>query len=101
MRIIATSTLRDYAIAHPDAQKPLDAWAAEVTGAQWHTPADIKATFGNASILPGRRVVFNIKGNDYRLVAGIAYLYQAVYIKFLGTHKEYDAIDAATVEVQP
>ena len=98
MRIIAVGTLRDYWIAHPDAKKPLQAWVEEVRAAQWRSPADVKAAFRSASILPGRRVVFNIKGNDHRLVVAIAYLYSAAYIKFVGTHSEYDLIDVRNVE---
>ena len=71
----------------------------EVRDASWMQPSDIKAQFGNASILKNRRVVFNIKGNDYRLVVAVAYRYQSVYIKFVGTHAQYDAIDFLTVEV--
>lgn len=101
MRIIAISTLRDYWEAHPDAQKPLEAWIAATTDAQWRTPADIKAQFRSASVLPGRRVVFNIKGNDHRLVVAVAYLFGAVYVKFVGTHAQYDLIDVRTVEIEP
>jgi mRNA interferase HigB len=67
--------------------------------AEWVQPADIKAQYRNASVLKNRRVVFNIKGNDYRLIVAIAYRLQVVYVKFVGTHKEYDAIDAETVDV--
>lgn len=101
MRIIAISTLRDYWEAHPEAQKPLEAWVAVASEAVWKTPADIKAQFRNASVLPGRRVVFNIKGNDYRLVVAVAYMFGAVYVKFVGTHAEYDLIDVHTVETEP
>lgn len=98
MRIITLGTLRDYWVAHPETFKPLSAWIAEVSAAQWKTPADVKAQFRNASILPGRRVVFNIKGNDHRLVVAVAYVFGAVYVKFVGTHAEYDAINVLTVE---
>lgn len=100
MRIIAISTLRDFWLTRPDAEKPLMAWLAAAGAAQWKTPADIKAQFRNASILSGRRVVFNIKGNDYRLVVSVAYLFGAVYVKFVGTHAEYDQINAHTVEIE-
>lgn len=100
MRIIAVSTLRDYWLQHPDAEKPLLAWMDAVGGVQWETPADIKTQFRNASILPGRRVVFNIKGNDHRLVVSVAYLFGAVYVKFVGTHAAYDQINAHTVEAK-
>jgi len=97
MRIVAVSTLRAYWLKRPDAERALRAWMAEVQAAQWTSPADVKAQFRNASILPSRRVVFNIKGNDHRLVVAIAYVFGAVYVKFVGTHAEYDAISAQTV----
>ena len=75
-------------------------WADEVKKASWKQPAEIKEQYRSASILKNRRVVFNIKGNDYRLVASVAYHFQAVYVKFIGTHKEYDGIDAETVEME-
>jgi mRNA interferase HigB len=71
----------------------------EVTQATWTQPADIKAHYRSASILKNRRVVFNIKGNEYRLVVAVAYKLQIVYVKFVGTNKEYDAVDAETVEM--
>lgn len=98
MRVVALKTLRDFWGQNPDAEQPLRAWHDEVVRARWRTPADIKAQFGNASILKGRRVVFNIKGNAYRLVAALAYNTGLVFIKFVGTHGEYDRIDAETVE---
>lgn len=72
--------------------------AEQVSKAQWHQPADIKAQYASASILKGRRVVFNIKGNDYRLVVSVAYNAGVVFVKFIGTHPAYDVIDAETVE---
>lgn len=98
MRVIAVSRLREFWDAHPGARKPLADWLKEAEGAQWRSPQDIKDRYASASFLAGRRVVFNIKGNDYRLVVAVAYLHQALYVKFVGTHAEYDAIDAATVE---
>ena len=76
------------------------AWVDEARSSDWKTPADIKTHFASASILKSRRVVFNIKGNDFRLVVAVAYRFGAVYIKFVGTHKQYDAIDAETVEME-
>jgi mRNA interferase HigB len=99
MRVIAVSTLREFWETHPEAEQPLKAWFEAVQGAQWQQPADIKAQFGSASILKGRRVVFNIKGNDFRIIVAVAYRFQALYIKFVGTHAQYDAIDALTVEL--
>lgn len=99
MRVIAVSTLRDFWTLHPDSEQPLKAWFEEATKASWTQPSDIKAQYGNASILKNRRVVFNIKGNDYRLIVAIAYRLKVVYVKFVGTHKEYDEVDAETVEM--
>lgn len=100
MRIIAVSYLRDFWIRNPDAEQPLKSWVDEVKKAIWSQPADIKAHFRSASILKNRRVVFNIKGNDYRLVVSVAYRYQAVYVKFVGTYAEYDAVNAETVHLE-
>ncbi|MEY2343318.1 type II toxin-antitoxin system HigB family toxin [Acidithiobacillus sp. IBUN Pt1247-S3] len=99
MRVIAVSTLRNFWERHPDAEQPLKAWYAEAASATWTQPADIKAQYRSASVLQNRRVVFNIKGNDYRLIVAVAYKLQIVYVKFVGTHKEYDAVDANTVEM--
>lgn len=82
-----------------DAEQPLKACFEEATQANWQTPSDIKEQYRNASILKNRRVVFNIKGNDYRLVVAVSYKLQLVFVKFVGTHKAYDAIDAETVEL--
>jgi len=98
MRVIAVSTLRSFWERHPDAEQPLKAWYEEALQAAWAQPADIKVMYRNASVLKNRRVVFNIKGNDYRLIVAIAYKLQIVYVKFIGTHKEYDQVDAETVD---
>ena len=100
MRIIAISHLKAFWDKHPDSEQQLRAWADEAKKASWTSPEVIKGQFGNASILKSRRVVFNIKGNDYRLIVAIAYRFGAVYIKFVGTHVEYDKIDANTVEME-
>jgi mRNA interferase HigB len=97
MRVIAKGPLRDFWKTHPDAEWPLRAWHAEAEKACWHTPADVKASYRSASILPGDRVVFNICGNKYRLVVKINYAYQIVYIRFVGTHNAYDRIDAGEI----
>jgi mRNA interferase HigB len=99
MRIIAISHLKAFWEQHPDAEQPLLAWIDEARKAKWQSPSDIKAQYRNASILKSRRVVFNIKGNAYRLVVAVAYRYGALYVKFVGTHAQYDAIDADTVEM--
>lgn len=98
MRVIAVKTLRNFWSLHPDAEQPLLAWFDEISKANWAQPADIKAHYATASILKNRRVVFNIKGNDYRLIVAVAYKLGIVYIKFVGTHKQYDAVDAETVD---
>ncbi len=93
------STLRAFWKLHPDAEQPLKAWYEEASNASWAQPADIKAQYRSASVLKNRRVVFNIKGNDYRLIVAIAYKLQIVYVKFVGTHAAYDSVDAETVEM--
>jgi mRNA interferase HigB len=99
MRVIAVSALVEFWERHPDAKLPLKAWLAVARVARWCSPADIKARFGNASFIGGRRVVFNIKGNDYRLVVAVAYRFEALYIKFVGTHAEYDEFNVSTIEM--
>jgi mRNA interferase HigB len=99
MRVIAVPTLRSFWKKHPDAEQALKAWYDEVSHAQWKQPADIKAHYRHASVLKNRRVVFNIKGNDYRLVVALSYKLQIVYVKFVGTHRQYDAVDAETVDM--
>lgn len=97
MRIIALSTLKEFWKAHDDAEQPLLAWHEHVKHADWASPANVKADFGNASILRDGRVVFNIAGNKYRLVVWINYPYHVVYIRFIGTHADYDQIDVQTI----
>jgi mRNA interferase HigB len=97
VRIIARKTLREFWKVHPDAEEPLLAWYREVEKEDWNTPAKVKAKYRTASIVGGNRVVFNIKGNDYRLVVKINYPYRVVYIRFVGTHAEYDGIEAEEV----
>ena len=97
MRVIAKRVLREFWERHPDSQQQLKAWYAEAKSAAWHVPTDVKAKYGTASILKDSRVVFNICGNRYRLVVKINYPHQVVYIRFLGTHKQYDAIDAEMI----
>ncbi len=97
MRIIARKTLQAFWQTHPDVEQPLRSWFAKASQANWQTPGDIKADYRNASFIANNRVVFNIKGNNYRLVVAIKYEYGVVYIRFIGTHREYDRIDATTV----
>lgn len=100
MRIVSKRNLRDFWKRHPDSKGPLEAWVSEVEQAKWKDAHDIKARYPRASPLGNKRVVFDIKGNDYRLIVGVAYRFSAVYIKFIGTHAEYDKVDAETVEME-
>ena len=97
MRIIALGALRHFWLRHPDAEVPLRAWYAIARRAQWRRPADVKAAYRSASFVAGNRVVFNIKGNDYRLVVAVHYNRGMIFIRFVGTHRQYDAIDAASI----
>lgn len=104
MRIIARKTLKLFVerLRGSKDQKAvktaLDAWFHEVDRAEWSSPADVTRSYGNASIVGNDRVVFNIKGNDYRLVVAVDYRHQVVFIRWLGTHAEYDEIDVRTVK---
>ena len=97
MRIIALATLRDFWVRHPDALESLSAWYAIARRVRWSSPADVKAAYRSASFVAGNRVVFNIKGNNYRLVVAMRYDRQIGYVRFVGTHDQYDRIDATTV----
>jgi len=97
MRVIAVRTLRDFGARRPHAQIPLRAWFATASRANWRSPADVKAAYRNASFIANNRIVFNIKGNDDRLVAAVHYNRGMMYIRFVGTHRDYDKIDAGTV----
>ncbi len=99
MRVVAVKALRDFWARYPESEQPLLAWYDEARKANWKRPSDIKDHYSSASILKNRRVVFNIKGNDYRLIAAVAYRVGVVYVKFIGTHRQYDAVDAETVEM--
>ena len=97
MHIISRKPLREFSKKHPQAKPPLDAWFAEVSQAEWGNFADVKASYGSADVVAGNRVIFNIGGNKYRLVVKIAYKCQKVFIRFVGTHAEYDKIDVKTI----
>ena len=100
MRVIARSAIREFLDSHStyaDSKEPLEAWFHHTRKADWSTPAGLKQELRHASILQDGRVVFNIAGNKYRLVAQINYKQQIVYIRFIGTHKQYDEINAQTV----
>lgn len=97
MHLVSIQTLRKFWKLHPDAEGPLRAWYEAVEQAQWRTPADIKANFATASFLGNNRVVFNIKGNDYRLIVIVEYRMGRLFVRFVGTHAEYDRIDAERI----
>ncbi|MEW6469870.1 MAG: type II toxin-antitoxin system HigB family toxin [Bacteroidota bacterium] len=97
MRVIAKSTLRAFWTKHADCEQPLKSWYKEAAEANWKGPRDIKRDYPSASFLPDNRVVFNIKGNHYRLVVRINYDYGIVWIRFIGTHSQYDKIEAAKI----
>ena len=97
MRIISKKILREFCEVHSDAEQSLKAWHAKVKLAKWKTSSDIKNDYRNASFVANNRVIFNIKGNIYRLVAAVNYDFGIIYIRFVGSHKEYDKIDATTI----
>ena len=93
-RIFSKSTLREFWEIHADTEQYLKTWYEIVKNANWKTPTDVKQTYVNASILKNNRIVFNIKGNSYRLIAKFNFEKQWLFIRFIGTHDEYDKIDA-------
>ncbi len=97
MRVIAKSTLRYFWELHADSENVLKSWHKEAEEAKWKNPKQIKRMYPSASFLNNNRVVFNIKGNKYRLIVSINYDYGIVWIRFIGTHAEYDKIDATTI----
>ena len=97
MRIIAKATLRAFWIRHPDAEESLLAWYREAQKADWDRPEKIKEKYRSASFVGENRVVFNIKGNTYRIVVKIKYEKQLVFVRFVGTHTDYDAINVEEV----
>ena len=97
MRIISKKSLKKFWENHSDSEQPLRAWYEKVKRAQWKTSSDIKQDYRNASFVANNRVIFNVKGNTYRLVVAINYDYMIVYIRFVGYLKDYDKIDASTI----
>ena len=97
MRVIARKTLKVFWSKHKDCEQQLKTWYDEAAEADWHSPKDIKVNYPSASFLADNRVVFNIKGNSYRLIVKINYKYKMVWIRFVGTHAEYDKIDATKI----
>lgn len=98
MRVLSRSTLVAFWKRHPDAEQPLRAWFQEVELASWRGPAEVRARYGSADFVAGNRIVFNIRGNNYRIVVAVKYApLFLVYIRFVGTHVDYDQIDATTI----
>ena len=97
MRVLSKAILRDFWIKHSDCEQQLKSWYRETEKSEWKNANDIKREYPSASILGGNRIVFNIKGNNYRLIVKINFQYQMVWIRFVGTHKEYDRIDATLI----
>jgi mRNA interferase HigB len=97
MRIVAITTLQTFWEKHPDAKVPLQAWYALARRADWKSPTDIRKAYGHASFIANERVVFNIKGNDYRLVVLVRYGQGLMFIRFVGSHSQYNKIDVTTI----
>lgn len=97
MRVIAKKILREFWTKHNDCEQQLKSWFKEVSSAEWNNSNEIKIAYPSASILNDQRIVFNIKGNNYRLIVKINYEYQMIWIRFVGTHSEYDKVDATKI----
>lgn len=98
MRILKRKTLKDFWEIYTDAEQQLKSWIYNVENSIWKSPNDVKKIYNSASFLPNNRIVFNIKGNNYRLIAKVNYDLGIVFIKYINTHKEYDKIDANTID---
>jgi len=97
VRIVARKTIKDFREANREAEQPLKSWFREVERADWATPHEVKLAYRNSSVIGNGRIVFNIAGNKYRLVVKFNYAYRVSYIRFIGTHVHYDAIDAENI----
>ena len=97
VRLIAVSTLRDFWTKHPGAQSSLERWIAVTRAASWKTTSDVQASFSNAKALDGERVRFEVSGGSYRLIVAFKFASDIAFVKFVGTHAEYDRVDALTV----
>jgi mRNA interferase HigB len=97
MRVIAKKVIREFWIKHADSMDQLKTWYKEASRANWNNPGDIKSEYAKASILKNGRIVFNICGNKYRLIVDINYKRKWVFVLFIGTHKEYDRVDAQKI----
>lgn len=99
MKVIKRKVLEDFWRIHPQAREPLEHWYRLAKAGKWQRPADLKTVFGkNVDIIPNDRAVFDIKDNDFRLIAEINYRRQAVFVRFVGSHAAYDKVDATTVK---
>ncbi|MCC5930010.1 MAG: type II toxin-antitoxin system HigB family toxin [Cyclobacteriaceae bacterium] len=96
-RILAKSTLREFWENYPDSEMYLKTWYENAMNANWKTPNDVKNSYANASILKDNRIVFNVRGNSYRLVVKFNFEHELAFIRFIGTHSDYDKIDANTI----
>lgn len=97
MRVIAKSTLLAFCTAHPETRRAIERWHSVVKNGVWKSPAEIQSAFSNAVVLNAERLRFEIGGGNYRLIAAFDFKRQITFVKFLGTHAEYDRIDALTV----
>lgn len=97
MRVISKKALRDFWIQHPDCEQQLKSWFKEAEVAEWKNPNHIKKDYPSANVLEDNRIVFNIKGNNYRLIIRINYSYKMIWIRFVGTHAQYNKIDATKI----
>jgi len=97
MRVISKRILREFWEVHPDCKEQLKCWYSEAEKAEWQSPDDIRKDYPSASILKSKRVIFNIKGNSYRLIVRVNYNYGLVWIRFIGTHEEYNSINAKEI----
>ncbi len=98
MQIIALRTLRQFCEKHPQAETPIRVWHAAVSRAEWKSPADVKRQFGaTVDFVGDNRVIFDLAGNKYRLIGHVSYTYKRVLVKFIGTHAEYDRVNAEIV----
>lgn len=99
MRLIADSNLREYWLRHPEAKPALEHWRSVIKSASWQTSQDALSSFSKAKVLNAQRIRFEIAGGNFRLIAALDYRAQIAYVKFIGTHSEYDAVDALTVSM--
>lgn len=97
MRVLAKKILRDFWEKHPDTEEQLKSWYQETTKAVWPNPNFVNENFPNSRLIPNNRVIFNIKGNQYRLIVRVNYKYKMVYVRFIGSHVEYDNIDPTKI----